>query len=217
MNKDELIHLLAIIVKEDETREIALFTGDHPCSVAIRAINQCFEDIKTLQSYAESATVDSQDPNEREAILVLLPYNPEWWLSMLMSERNELLIEFQEHLKTNVRVLVRGMEKYTDLKLTNEEITSALKHVTLKLTQDWGKIMTLDDIKDEIPDDHWERVEQRIIAKVNRLLFDIADSADSPSHLQDILTDLPRTANELEQLAAIWQQHLQEKPCDWNG
>lgn len=52
-------------------------------------------------------------------------------LTMTMSERNQLLVEFQDHMRTNLRVLVKGMEKHTGIILTSDEIKGALQHVIL--------------------------------------------------------------------------------------
>ena len=50
MDKKELIALLAEIAEKDLAEGQDIY--DHPCSVAIRALNNCFDDIKLLQQIA---------------------------------------------------------------------------------------------------------------------------------------------------------------------
>jgi hypothetical protein len=50
MKKAELISLLAGIAEGDLVEGEDIY--DHPCTVAIRALNNCFDDIKLLQQIA---------------------------------------------------------------------------------------------------------------------------------------------------------------------
>ena len=50
MNKEELIDLLAEIARKDLPEGQDIY--DHPCSVAIRALSNCFDDIKLLRQIA---------------------------------------------------------------------------------------------------------------------------------------------------------------------
>jgi len=77
MKKKELIELLSQLATEDLAEDCKL--EDHPCSVAIRAIEQCFEDIDSLRGYIEGSGYEmpllgeiSFQPNPTT------PYNPEW-------------------------------------------------------------------------------------------------------------------------------------------
>lgn len=48
---------------------------DHPCSVAIRALNQCFEDIEYLKRVVKNPKISKS----RKAWKILgLSYDPEW-------------------------------------------------------------------------------------------------------------------------------------------
>lgn len=70
LNKLELTSLLADIAEGDLAEGSDLF--DHPCSVAIRAINQCFTDIKELQFIARG------NEQNKSKSLVRGVYNPSW-------------------------------------------------------------------------------------------------------------------------------------------
>ena len=50
---------------------------------------------------------------------------------MKMSERNQLLIEFQNDVKTMLSQQIDHMEKVQGVDLTPEEIKGALQHVSL--------------------------------------------------------------------------------------
>lgn len=67
MNKNELIELLSELASLDlvEGENIE----DHPASVAIRAINQCFEDIKEREKVIEGLS---------GGLIPNVPYHPEW-------------------------------------------------------------------------------------------------------------------------------------------
>lgn len=71
MNKTDLIDILTEMAEKDivEGHDI----HEHPCSVAVRAINKCFEDIKTLQ-----AICPKRQGSRRAQMLTGLNYNPEW-------------------------------------------------------------------------------------------------------------------------------------------
>ena len=73
MNKTELISLLSGIAEKDtmEGHDI----HDHPCSVAIRALNGCFDDIKLLQQVANKQI---HGKSKKCQMLLGLNYNPEW-------------------------------------------------------------------------------------------------------------------------------------------
>jgi len=73
MNKIELVELLAGIAQKDliAGEDIA----DHPCSVAIRAIEQSFVDVKFLKKIVKGTA----NPRSKRATLLLgLSYSPEW-------------------------------------------------------------------------------------------------------------------------------------------
>ena len=76
MNKTELIELLEDLAIGDchPTSDI----DDHPCSVAIRALNQCFEVIKTLQGYCPRQTYASHNAPKTKVLLVETDYDPRW-------------------------------------------------------------------------------------------------------------------------------------------
>ena len=71
MNKQELIELLEKVAEYDLEEGSEL--RDHPCSVAIRAINQCFDDIKTLKAVAPK-----NRGSKKVQMLTGLNYNPTW-------------------------------------------------------------------------------------------------------------------------------------------
>ncbi len=78
MNKEELIKYLLKIAVEDARQCTVDEIEDHPCTIAIRALNQCFEDINTLR-FSGRLTQDQwkclspEDQNLHDE-----PYNPEW-------------------------------------------------------------------------------------------------------------------------------------------
>ena len=73
MDKKDLIELLEQVAKEDLVEGKDIF--DHPCTVAVRAINQCFEDIEYLQ---DVATGHKNAKCKKAVLLVQTKYNPEW-------------------------------------------------------------------------------------------------------------------------------------------
>ena len=77
MNKDELIAALTLIAAQDTICNPGIL--DHPCTVAIRAINQCFEDIESLRGYIEGAGFEMPTlGDESFQPIPTTPYNPEW-------------------------------------------------------------------------------------------------------------------------------------------
>lgn len=58
MNREELTSLLSDLAENDLVQGADIY--DHPCTVAIRAIDKCFDDIKSLR------------PSAR------MNYSPEW-------------------------------------------------------------------------------------------------------------------------------------------
>jgi hypothetical protein len=79
MKKKELIELLEDIAKKDLVDGSDLF--DHPCSVAVRALNECFEDIKTLKRLLPKNRAGGyrfKNGNKRIQMLAGLTYDPEY-------------------------------------------------------------------------------------------------------------------------------------------
>ena len=73
MNREELTGLLAELAEADLQEGKDLY--DHPCNVAIRAINQAFDDIEVLRracKYKEAAKT------KRATMLIELYYDPSW-------------------------------------------------------------------------------------------------------------------------------------------
>jgi len=73
MNKEELVYFLEEIAKEDLVNGADVY--DHPCSVAIRALNQCFDDVTHLSKVVRG---DLMGHSKRTKTLVGLSYNPSW-------------------------------------------------------------------------------------------------------------------------------------------
>ena len=71
MNKEELIALLKEIAETDLADGSVIH--DHPCSVAVRAIEQCFDDIEYL-----IPAVPKMRGSKRLQMLAGLTYNPSW-------------------------------------------------------------------------------------------------------------------------------------------
>ncbi len=70
MNKSEMIELLKDVANADhDGRPLE----DHPCRIAIRALNQCFEDIGALQKYGKQY-IHTDQPD----CSVPNPYDPQW-------------------------------------------------------------------------------------------------------------------------------------------
>lgn len=72
MNREELVIVLTGMAKADLADDSDLY--DHPCSVAIRALDKCFDDINTLRMQVERHSSQSKKVQH----LVGLRYNPEW-------------------------------------------------------------------------------------------------------------------------------------------
>lgn len=73
MKKEELIELLDALAEEDAV-DIAS-VPDHPCSVAIRAINKCFDEITKRDIEILGLHLNGTFPN---SAYIMLPYTPEW-------------------------------------------------------------------------------------------------------------------------------------------
>ena len=71
MNREELNDLLEQVAANDLAEGADIF--DHPCSVAIRAINQAFEDIEKLRKVAPR-----RKGSKAIQMLTGLRYNPTW-------------------------------------------------------------------------------------------------------------------------------------------
>lgn len=73
MNRNELTELLQKMADRDlvEGADIA----DHPCSIAIRALDQCFDDVDTLRSVVGN---NARGKSKRVQVLVGLNYDPSW-------------------------------------------------------------------------------------------------------------------------------------------
>lgn len=72
MKKDELIKLLQSLADADTNEGHDV--NDHPCCVAIRAIEMCFDDIKSLRRAANKEIKFSK----KVEMLIKLEYNPDW-------------------------------------------------------------------------------------------------------------------------------------------
>lgn len=72
MNREELTEVLETLAEKDISDGSELH--DHPCSVAIRALDRCFDDISTLRMQIERHSSQSKKVQH----LVGLRYNPEW-------------------------------------------------------------------------------------------------------------------------------------------
>ena len=73
MNKEELIDLLEDLAKKDLEDGADIF--DHPCSVAVRAINKYESDISELQNLAKGS---ERSKSKRIQTLVRGIYCPSW-------------------------------------------------------------------------------------------------------------------------------------------
>jgi len=73
MNRPELIELLQELVESDLVVGSNIY--DHPCAVAIKAINQCFDDIKFLQGIAKG---NERNKCKRIQVMVKGIYDPSW-------------------------------------------------------------------------------------------------------------------------------------------
>lgn len=71
MNRKELVELLQEVASYDLADGSNIY--DHPCSVAIRAIDKAFEDIETLRRIAPKKT-----GSKKVQMLTGLSHNPSW-------------------------------------------------------------------------------------------------------------------------------------------
>ena len=69
MNIEEIKEKLSELAKKDLSNSKDLFK--HPCSVAVRAIDQCVEDINLLRIAAKN----TRGKSKRVTVLVKAPYN----------------------------------------------------------------------------------------------------------------------------------------------
>ena len=74
MNKQDLTELLEDIAKSDLSDGADIF--DHPCSVAVRAIDQCFSDVQVLRKVFNGAVKNKSPYSKRVQILAGLSYEP---------------------------------------------------------------------------------------------------------------------------------------------
>lgn len=75
MNKQELVELLERLAMNDLDSDADIY--DHPCSVAIRAINDCFSDIESLQRMCRAYKIDRRGSKKMQH-LMSLNYDPQW-------------------------------------------------------------------------------------------------------------------------------------------
>jgi hypothetical protein len=73
MNKEELTELLKEIAENDLNKDADIY--DHPCSVAIRALDQCFDDIGILKGVVKRS---SASYSKKVAVLIKMSYKPSW-------------------------------------------------------------------------------------------------------------------------------------------
>ena len=73
MNINELKELLSEMAEKDLVEGHDIY--DHPCSVAIRALDQCFDDIEVLKKVVKNS---SSFYSKRVQVLVKTNYKPEW-------------------------------------------------------------------------------------------------------------------------------------------
>ena len=71
MVREELIELLEKVAEVD--LEDGADIRDHPCSVAVRAINQSFDDVNTLCRVIRN---DTMGRSKKVQLLIGLSYNP---------------------------------------------------------------------------------------------------------------------------------------------
>lgn len=77
MNKEELVFALDDLARHGILGEAEL--DSHVCTIAIRAINQCFEDIDMLLGYIEGEELEIPSlPASGYRGKPTHPYNPEW-------------------------------------------------------------------------------------------------------------------------------------------
>jgi len=73
MDRENLVKLLSEMAAEDLESGADIF--DHPCSIAVRAIEKSFEDINVLLRVIRS---DTMGRSKKVQMLIGLPYDPEW-------------------------------------------------------------------------------------------------------------------------------------------
>jgi hypothetical protein len=73
MDKKELISLLEELAIDDLADGADL--SDHPCSVAVRALEQCFDDLHYMKQMAKGV---HNKQCKRARMLILTTYNPSW-------------------------------------------------------------------------------------------------------------------------------------------
>lgn len=73
MNKKELIELLDAVAEDDLADGANIY--HHPCSVAVRAITKCFDDIKFLREIPNGL---NHGKSKRAKMLLGLNYDPQW-------------------------------------------------------------------------------------------------------------------------------------------
>ena len=73
MNREELKEILSVIAARDLSDGYDIY--DHPCTVAIRAIDQCFDDIDTLKGIVKRS---SSNYSKKIQVLVKSSYKPSW-------------------------------------------------------------------------------------------------------------------------------------------
>lgn len=73
MNKNELKEILNELAEKD--LQDGADIHDHPCQVAIRAIDQCFDDINSLKSIINTGYGEK---SKRMQSILKITYNPEW-------------------------------------------------------------------------------------------------------------------------------------------
>lgn len=71
MNKAELIELLNELAEKDLEEGADIY--NHPCSIAVRALAQCFDDIKTLQTAFRG---QEKNMSKKTQVLMRLNYDP---------------------------------------------------------------------------------------------------------------------------------------------
>ena len=74
MQKAELMELLMELARKDQVKGTKL--SDHPCVVAMRAIDRTFDDINFLLKIARGATYLTKE--NRGQFLIKLTYNPDF-------------------------------------------------------------------------------------------------------------------------------------------
>jgi len=73
MNKTELIEVLSSLAEEDLTEDADIH--EHPASVAIKALNQCFDDIEYLKGIINNR---NNPKSKKSQVMIRSLYRPEW-------------------------------------------------------------------------------------------------------------------------------------------